>query len=88
MANTSAVEEIVSGEPAIPYRREYLSALVSQSPEVLWGRTTFLGTRVPVDALFDYLEDGETIDTFSEHFGIDKEIVRRFLHELQETLFR
>ena len=70
------------------YRRDYVSKFIAQSPDVLWGRPTFAGTRVPVDALFDYLEDGESIDTFAEHFGIDREVVRQFLNELQEALFR
>ncbi|MDX2031184.1 MAG: DUF433 domain-containing protein [Blastocatellia bacterium] len=88
MANISIVEEVISGEPTVAYRREYDSTLISQSSDVLWGRPTFAGTRVPVDALFDYLEDGESIDTFADHFGIEKDVVRRFLNELQETLFR
>lgn len=70
------------------YQREFRSRLVVQSPDTLWGRPTFANTRVPVDALFDYLEDGESIDTFADHFAIDREVVRQFLAELQEKLFR
>ncbi|MFN0087244.1 MAG: DUF433 domain-containing protein [Blastocatellia bacterium] len=88
MVKTTVVEDAAEDPPAADYRREYASSLVSQSPEVLWGRPTFAGTRVPVDALFDYLEDGENIGVFADHFGIDKEVVRRFLKELQEKLYR
>ena len=70
------------------YQREYESRLVTQTADMLWGRPTFAGTRVPVDALFDYLEDGESIDTFAEHFGIDREVIRQLLSELQGKLFR
>lgn len=70
------------------YQRKYESRMVAQTADMLWGRPTFTGTRVPVDALFDYLEDGESIDTFADHFGIDREVVRQFLSELQEKLFR
>ncbi len=37
---------------------------VSISPEVLSGTPVFPGTRVPVQTLLDYLEGGETIDSF------------------------
>lgn len=80
--------QVSQAEETSAYRREYVSWLVMQAPEMLWGRPVFAQTRVPVDALFDYLEDGESIDTFAEHFGIDREIVRQFLAELQERLFR
>ena len=81
-AQVSKVEETVV------FPRKYASRLVTQSPDMLWGRPVFAHTRVPVDALFDYLEDGESIDTFADHFGLDREIVRQFLAELQEQLFR
>jgi uncharacterized protein (DUF433 family) len=80
--------QIGKEEEARGYRREYASRLVTQTPEMLWWRPVFAHTRVPVDALFDYLEDGESIDTFAEHFGIDRELVRQFLAKLQEQLFR
>lgn len=75
-------------EAAATYGRNYESELVTQAPDLLWGRPVFAGTRVPVDALFDYLAEGEGIATFAEHFAIDQELVRRFLTELQEQLFR
>ena len=80
--------QVSQAEETSDYRREYASRLVTQTPEMLWGRPVFAQTRVPVDALFDYLEDGESIDTFAEHFGLDREVVRQFLAELQEQLFR
>lgn len=80
--------QVSKAEETSDYRREYASRLVTQAPDMLWGRPVFAQTRVPVDALFDYLEDGESIDTFAEHFGIDREVVRQFLAELQEQLFR
>ena len=42
--------------------------LVTRSPNRAWGATVFAGTRVPVEALFDYLEAGETLDAFLEQF--------------------
>ena len=43
-------------------------SVVSVDDEVLGGTPVFLGTRVPVHSLFDYLEGGETVDEFLRQF--------------------
>ena len=45
-----------------------LSAIVHSSPEILGGTPVFAGTRVPVKNLFDYLEAGDSLDTFLDEF--------------------
>ena len=35
-----------------------------QNPDILSGTPVFLGTRVPIQTLFDYLEGGETLEDF------------------------
>jgi uncharacterized protein (DUF433 family) len=42
--------------------------IVTSSPDVLSGTPVFKGTRVPVQALLDYLECGATIDDFLAGF--------------------
>ena len=42
--------------------------IVTSSPDILSGTPVFAGTRVPVQALIDYLEGGETIDDSSWDF--------------------
>ena len=37
-------------------------------PEILSGATVFVGTRVPVQNLLDYLSGGETLDAFLTDF--------------------
>jgi len=37
-------------------------------PEILGGTPVFVGTRVPVRSLFDYVEGGETLDEFLRQF--------------------
>lgn len=37
-------------------------------PEILSGVTVFVGTRVPVRSLFDYLEGGDTLEEFLHQF--------------------
>ena len=41
---------------------------INIDPETLGGTPVFTGTRVPIQALFDYLESGETLDEFLENF--------------------
>ena len=41
---------------------------VVSNPSILGGRPVFVGTRVPVAALFDYLADGLSLDYFLESF--------------------
>lgn len=42
--------------------------LISISPDYLSGAPRFSGTRVLVQALFDYIEGGEPLDEFLEDF--------------------
>jgi uncharacterized protein (DUF433 family) len=42
--------------------------LITISPEYLSGAPIFTGTRVPVQALFDYIEGGDPLDEFLEDF--------------------
>jgi uncharacterized protein (DUF433 family) len=42
--------------------------LISRDPEILSGTPVFAGTRVPARTLFDYLEEGHTLDEFLEDF--------------------
>ncbi len=42
--------------------------LIERDPEKLGGTPVFFGTRVPVQNLFDCLENGETLDEFLDQF--------------------
>ena len=44
------------------------SPLILVSPEFLSGAPVFNGTRVPIQALFDYIEGGDPLDEFLEDF--------------------
>jgi uncharacterized protein (DUF433 family) len=56
--------------------------IVTSSPDILSGTLVFAGTRVPVQALIDYLEGGETIDEFLAGFPtVKREQVVAFLEE-------
>ena len=45
-----------------------MDQLVTKRDDVVWGATVIVGTRVPVDTLFEYLESGMTLDAFLEQF--------------------
>jgi uncharacterized protein (DUF433 family) len=42
--------------------------VIHSDPEILSGTQVFVGTRVPVQSLFDYLEGGDTLDEFLTQF--------------------
>lgn len=42
--------------------------VVHRDPEVLGGTPVFVGTRVPVKALLDYIEGGHTLNDFLDDF--------------------
>ena len=43
-------------------------AVIERSPDVLGGTPVFVGTRVPFQALIEYLEAGQTLAEFLEDF--------------------
>ena len=43
-------------------------AVIHSDPEILGGKPVFVGTRVPVKALWDYFEGGDSLDEFLEDF--------------------
>jgi len=42
--------------------------VITSNPEVMGGAVVFRGTRVPVETLFDHIEDGISIDEFLEGY--------------------
>ena len=42
--------------------------VVQSDPEIMGGEPVFAGTRVPVKALFDHLEAGDSLDVFLDSF--------------------
>lgn len=42
--------------------------VIHSDPDILGGVPVFVGTRVPVKTLLDYLEAGDSLDEFLDHF--------------------
>jgi uncharacterized protein (DUF433 family) len=64
-----------------------LNKIVHSDPEIVSGTPVFVGTRVPVQALLDYLEEGETIEEFLDDFpSVSREQVIAFIEEAGRAL--
>lgn len=60
---------------------------INIDPETMGGTPVFTGTRVPIQALFDYIKTGETLDEFLENFPtVKKEYVLQVLEMAGKTL--
>lgn len=44
------------------------SRVIHSDPDILGGTPVFIGTRVPMKNLIDYLEAGDSLDEFLDHF--------------------
>ncbi len=63
------------------------NGVIVKNPEILGGTPVFRGTRVPVQALFDYLEGGETIEDFLDGFPtVSRESAVAALEEAKHLL--
>ncbi len=61
--------------------------VVNVDPEIMSGTPVFAGTRVPVQALLDHLENGQTIDHFLDGFPtVSREQAVAFLKAAVERL--
>lgn len=60
---------------------------VEHDPDIVSGAWVFRGTRVPVVALFENLEDGARVEEFLEWFpGVTKEQVDTILEHAARSL--
>ncbi|PZD72529.1 hypothetical protein C1752_03697 [Acaryochloris thomasi RCC1774] len=42
--------------------------VIHSDPDILGGTPVFVGTRVPIKTFLDYLEAGDPLDEFLDHF--------------------
>jgi len=49
-------------------RKPATFSVVHSDPEIMHGTPVFRGTRVPVQTLFDYVEAGDSLERFLDHF--------------------
>lgn len=64
-----------------------LNAVIHSDPEILGGTPVFVGTRVPLQNLIDYLAGGETLDEFLRQFpSVGREQAQAALALAREAL--
>jgi uncharacterized protein (DUF433 family) len=60
---------------------------VHSDPEILGGTPVFVGTRVPVQTLIEYIEGGYDLDEFLDNFpSVRREQVSAFLEQAAQAL--
>jgi len=73
--------------PITPKKEVTLAEVVWTDPERMSGAPCFYGTRVPVKTLFDYLEGGQSLETFLEDFeGVSREQADAVLRLAMDSL--
>ncbi|HEU4874645.1 MAG TPA: DUF433 domain-containing protein [Pyrinomonadaceae bacterium] len=59
--------------------------LVQRSKDILGGTPVFSGTRVPVQTLITYLEEGDTLDEFLDDFpAVSREHAIKVLEKMKD----
>jgi uncharacterized protein (DUF433 family) len=62
-------------------------SVVHSDAEILGGTPVFVGTRVPVQTLVEYLEGGYSVDEFLDNFpSVRREQVHEFLEQATRAL--
>lgn len=60
---------------------------ITRDPETHSGAPVFTGTRIAIKVLFDYLEDGQTVDDFVSHYpSVSRFQAIAALEEVEEML--
>ena len=64
-----------------------MAQAIVRDPEIMHGIPVFRGTRVTVQTLFDYLEGGETLESFLQGFPtVSRDCAVQALEEAKELL--
>ena len=59
-----------------------IKEIVHSDPEIMGGAPVFVGTRVPVRILLDYLEGGDPLEEFLENYpSVSRERAVAFIEE-------
>jgi uncharacterized protein (DUF433 family) len=68
-------------------QRAHVVDVISVDPEIMHGTPCFTGTRVPVQTLLDYIEEGDTLDRFLADFPVvNRDQAVRFLELAKDQL--
>ncbi len=60
---------------------------ISIDPETMGGTPVFIGTRVPIQTLFDYMEGGDDLNEFLDDYPtVSKELAIQVLEMAKKSL--
>jgi uncharacterized protein (DUF433 family) len=63
------------------------SSVVHSDPDILGGTPVFVGTRVPLQALIDYLKGGHSLEEFLDDFpSVSREVAVAALEQAEAHL--
>jgi uncharacterized protein (DUF433 family) len=63
------------------------SSVVQSDPDILGGTPVFVGTRVPLQALIDYLKGGHSLEEFLDDFpSVSREVAVAALEQAEAHL--
>jgi uncharacterized protein (DUF433 family) len=61
------------------------NGIISKAEDVMGGTTVFAGTRVPVETLIEYLQNGDSIDVFMADFpSVQRDQIVKFLESVRK----
>jgi len=66
---------------------EVQTQIISRSPNILSGTPVFVGTRVPVQTIIDYVAGGHSLDEFLDDFPtVRREQALELLEQIKRQL--
>jgi uncharacterized protein (DUF433 family) len=78
---------IPAGGGAKSHARQVEHAAGNRNPEIMHGVPVFRGTRVPVQAMFDYIAGGDTLEGFLEGFPtVPRDLALQVLDEAKQLV--
>ena len=85
MSSRGVLEDIENTELVPP--SDPRAGIVSIDPERMGGTPCFVGTRVPIRYLFEYLSSGKSLETFLDDFeGVPREEAVAALEQAHQRL--
>jgi uncharacterized protein (DUF433 family) len=63
------------------------TSLIAVDPDIQSGKPVFVSTRVPIQNLFDYIEEGDSLNVFLAQFpSVTREMAIAVLEQAQTAL--